>query len=137
MLTIIRDQLTQQSTGGQLFIDGVFQCFTLEPVTRNDQVKPRAIPEGTYDLDISFSPKHGRDVPHVENVPGFTEIELHIGNFPKDTEGCCLLGQTRSADFVGQSHGAFDALFAKLQTICPTQITYTNKAAQAFAAAGT
>jgi hypothetical protein len=133
MVTITRDLFTQQSTSGQLFIDGVFQCFTLEPVTRTDNVKPRAIPEGIYALDIRFSPKHGRDVPHVENVPGFAEIELHIGNFPKDTEGCCLLGLTRSADFVGQSHGAFDKVFARLQTICPTQITYAKVRASAAA----
>lgn len=126
MITIKRDQFTQQSTGGQLFIDGQFQCFTLEPVTRDDSVKPRAIPDGTYTLDIRFSPKHGRDVPHVENVPGFEEIEIHIGNFPKDTEGCCLVGKTRSTDFVGQSHGAFDDLFARLQQLCPTQITYAR-----------
>jgi hypothetical protein len=134
MITINRDQFTQQTTGGQLFIDGAFQCFTLEPVTRNDDVKPRAIPDGTYQLDIRFSPKHGRDVPHVEGVPGFDEIEIHIGNFPKDTEGCCLVGKTRSADFVGQSHGAFDDLFTRLQALCPTQITYAT--AEALAAAG-
>jgi hypothetical protein len=126
MITVKRDQFTAQTTGGRLFIDGVFQCFTLEPVTRNDDVKPRAIPAGTYTLDIRFSPKHGRDVPHVENVPGFDEIEIHIGNFPQDTIGCCLVGQSRSTDFVGQSHGAFDALFAKLQKLCPTQITYQS-----------
>jgi hypothetical protein len=126
MITIKRDQFTQQSTGGQLFIDDQFQCFTLEPVTRDDNVKPRAIPDGTYTLDIRFSSKHGRDVPHVENVPGFEEIEIHIGNFPKDTEGCCLVGKTRSTDFVGQSHGAFDDLFARLRQLCPTQITYAR-----------
>jgi hypothetical protein len=135
MVTVTRDKFTQQSTSGQLFIDGEFECFTLEPVTRTDNIKPRAIPEGTYTLDIRFSPKHGRDVPHVEDVPGFSEIELHIGNFPKDTEGCCLLGLTRSPDFVGQSHGAFDKVFARLQTICPTQITYA-RAARASATAG-
>jgi Family of unknown function (DUF5675) len=126
MITIKRDQFTQQSTVGRLSIDDEFQCFTLEPVTRDDNVKPRAIPDGAYTLDIRFSPKHGRDVPHVENVPGFEEIEIHIGNFPKDTEGCCLVGKTRSADFVGQSHGAFDDLFARLQELCPTQITYAK-----------
>ena len=131
MITVTRDQFTQESTGGQLFIDGVFQCFTLEPVTRADDVKPRAIPEGTYTLDIRFSPKHGRNVPHVENVPGFVEIEIHIGNFPRDTEGCCLVGITRSQDFVGQSHGAFDDLFARLQAVCPTQITYAKATARA------
>lgn len=96
-----------------MFVDGAFFCYTLEPPKR-ENIKPRAIPPGTYELTIRFSPKHGRLIPHVENVPGFSEIEIHIGNYPKDTEGCCLVGTTRSLDFVGGSHGAFDTLFAKM-----------------------
>jgi|SRR6185437_13702687 len=116
-LKVQRDKLTPQSTAGRMFIiDGQedFQCYTLEPAKRPDYIKPRAIPAGTYDLTIRFSEKHGRLIPHVENVPGFEAIEIHIGNYPKDTLACTLVGKSREADFVGQSHAAFDALFDKL-----------------------
>lgn len=115
-LTVQRRWLTAQSTIGDISIagDADFHLYSLEPVTRNDDVKPRAIPAGTYPLTLRFSPKHGRIVPHVENVPGFSEIEMHIGNFPKDTEGCTLVGKTRDTDFIGQSHAAFDLLFDRL-----------------------
>lgn len=111
-LNVKRHTKTEHSTIGTLTIEGrSFQCYTLEPVTRTDDVKPRAIPAGRYPLVLSWSPKHGRVIPHVENVPGFEEIEIHIGNYPKDTEGCTLVGTGWSEDMVGGSHGAFDKLF--------------------------
>jgi Family of unknown function (DUF5675) len=115
-LTVQRRWLTLNSTQGELSIagDDRFKLYTLEPVTRADTVKPRAIPAGTYPLTIRYSPKHGRLIPHVEDVPGFEEIEIHIGNFPKDTIGCTVVGRTRQADAVLQSHAAFDDLFGRL-----------------------
>lgn len=116
-LSVQREKLTKQSTIGRLTIDGVdnFFLYTLEPEKRDDDVKPRAIPAGTYALTIRFSPKHGRLVPHVEMVPGFEEIEIHIGNSPRDTLGCLLVGRTYpEPDFIGGSHAAFDDLFGRL-----------------------
>ncbi len=54
-------------------------------------------------------------MPHVDNVPGFTGIEIHWGNFPKDTEGCTLVGTGQGKDFVSHSVAEFDVLFQKLQ----------------------
>lgn len=115
-LTVQRRWLTLNSTQGELSIagDDQFHLYTLEPVTRTDAVKPRAIPAGTYPLTIRYSPKHGRLIPHVEDVPGFEEIEIHIGNFPKDTIGCTVVGRMRAVDGVLQSHAAFDALWEKI-----------------------
>lgn len=83
--------------------------FTLEPPYKDSSTKPRAIPAGTYSVSYRWSPKHGMNVPHVENVPGFEDIEIHPGNFPKDTLGCCLVGLSRGPqpDFIGASRPAF------------------------------
>lgn len=123
-LSVRRVQRTEKSTAGQLWKAGKFYCFTLEPPTRSDDVKPRAIPAGTYDITIRWSPKFNRLMPHIENVPGFSEIMIHWGNFPQDTEGCLLVGMLHSSDFVGRSRMAFDPLFMALHdsstpnTIC-------------------
>jgi hypothetical protein len=55
-----------------------------------------------------WSQRMGRPflVPLVQ-VPGRTGIEIHIGNFPKDTLGCTCVGMNGSADFVGSSEDAF------------------------------
>lgn len=115
-LKVQREWLTPLSTIGHISIvgDPGFHLYSLEPETRSDNVKPRAIPAGTYELTLRYSPKHGRLIPHVENVPAFTEIEMHIGNVPKDTLACTCVGKTRDTDFIGQSHAAFDQLFEKL-----------------------
>lgn len=118
-LVVTRITKTEHSTTGKLSKqNGVptFICYTLEPVTlpSDSTVKPRAIPCGTYPLTIRWSPKHGRYIPCVGNVPGFFGIEMHIGNFPRDTEGCTLVGLSLVQDAVYQSHGAFDKLWALL-----------------------
>lgn len=104
-------------TLGELFIDGQKECFTLEPPYRTDGGKPRAIPSGTYDLTIRWSPHFARLVPHVENVPDFSEILIHWGNTFADTKGCTLVGETEAKDFVGHSVDEFKKLYSKLYAV--------------------
>lgn len=135
-LRVERQDFSPYSTIGEMFIDGVHECFTLEPVWTESDVKPRAIPEGTYKLVPRMSKKHGREVPGVEDVPGFQDIEIHWGNFPRDTEGCCLVGQIKGPhpDFIGGSKLAFAALWEKLVPVWDRgeeiDITYCRKEAQ-------
>ena len=77
-------------------------------------------------MDIQFirSPRFGRNVIAVESIPGFDDIEVHPGNFPRDTHGCCLVGCTEGADFVGQSDEEFDALMGKITPV--GQIEYVD-----------
>ena len=124
-LTVTRIWHTNLSTCGMLDVDGVFQCYTLEPRANQSQGKPYCIPEGTYDLLLQYSLHFNCTTPHLQNVPGFSEIEIHWGNFPKDTEGCTIVGQTQTPDFVGFSKNAFLALMQKL--VGQTQISITYK----------
>ncbi len=111
-LRVVRSIFTEKSAVGELFIDGKVFCYTLEPPKR--EAKPRCIPVGLYDVTVRYSEKHKRLMPHVESVPGFEGIEIHPGNYPKDTEGCLLVGATYApdiADFIGNSTATFDKLF--------------------------
>jgi hypothetical protein len=100
---------------GELSIDGRFQCYTLEPPHRDGDVKPRAIPAARYRLTWRFSPHHQRNVPHVEGVEGFTEVEVHAGNYPKDTKACLLLGRSRGPDYLSTSVDACEAFYARVE----------------------
>lgn len=102
-IAVERRWLTPESTIGEMYIDGEFFCFTLEPPVMPVPVKPRAIPEGTYRLTLRESDKFKRILPHVENVPDFIGIMIHNGNVPADTEGCCLVGNSRGTNFIGNS----------------------------------
>ncbi len=125
-LRVLRDTFTDKSTIGELYVDDIFQCYTLEPRSDRSQGKPYCIPAGTYPLELVFSPRFEMVTPHVMAVEGFTEIEIHPGNDPSDTEGCTLVGQTRNVDFVGSSRLAFGALMEKLTGQADLQITYVG-----------
>ena len=113
-LEVKRQWFTSRSTVGELIVDGVHFCYTLEPPTRDDEIKPRAIPAGTYEVRIGWSPRHHRLIPMVGGVPGFSGVEIHIGNYPRDTEGCLLVGRTKDEDEVGESTATFVRLFSML-----------------------
>lgn len=123
-----------ESVTGELFRDGVHRCWTLEPPYKRRHAdgtwpKPRAIPAGTYDLTVRHSARFNRLMPHVENVPQFAGVLIHWGNFPKDTEGCTLVGVTHGVDFVGHSGDEFDLLFHEIVEACqsgPQTITYLD-----------
>lgn len=117
-LTLKRKWLTAISTIGELYLDGVFECFFCE-----DRYRPppqpkifgiTCIPLGRYEVVITESPRFKRRLPLLLNVPGFEGVRIHPGNAPADTEGCLLPGRVRGADRVLQSVVAFDVLFAKL-----------------------
>lgn len=130
-LTVQRRLYSQRSTIGSLAVNGEFFCFTLEPPKRSDDIKPRAIPVGTYDVGITFSSKHKCMVPYVSNVPGFEGIEIHPGNKPEDTLGCLLVGFIRGPadDWIGDSRDAFGKLFPQIKEALengPVYITYLD-----------
>jgi hypothetical protein len=107
---------TKNSTIGEMTIDGKFECYTLEDVERDVKIKcETAIPKGTYKVIINKSNRFKKLLPLVLNVPNFEGIRIHPGNTNHDTEGCVLVGRTRSKDFIGQSRKAFDSLFKKMQ----------------------
>ena len=65
-------------------------CFTLEP-PKHRATHP-AIPEGTYNLLWSPSPRLHHFTPRLVGVPDRTGILIHAGNKIEDTEGCILVG---------------------------------------------
>jgi hypothetical protein len=124
-LMVNRDVFTEDSSLGQLFIDDEFECYTLEDKFREVEgelpevwkVKGEtAIPLGRYEVQLLLSPRFGFVTPHLLNVPGFSEIEMHPGNTDKDTEGCILVGTQRDADSLSNSRIAFGALMEKLSS---------------------
>ena len=124
MLTLNRLKYTKNSTIGELILDGVFLCHTLEDVVRAEGVKvygETAIPEGEYSLTVSYSPKYKRLMPLIYNKPDlsvqsdgirFDGIRIHSGNDKEDTHGCVLVGLTKSKDFIGNSRTAYKKLMS-------------------------
>lgn len=115
-LLLKRLHKTSNSTIGELYVNGVFECYTLEDVERAVKIKNEtAIAKGKYKVVITYSNRFKRDLPLLLNVPNFEGVRIHSGNTNHDTEGCILVGLTRSKDFIGNSRKAFAKLFDKLK----------------------
>lgn len=87
---------------GELYINGVWECYTLEDPCREIVGCPvgewkvpgkTAIPHGSYELTLEDSPRFGPNTITVNDVPGFSKIRIHAGNTAEDTEGCVLVGE--------------------------------------------
>lgn len=121
-LQLIRNVFTDNSTIGELSVNGVFECFTLEDKVRPVKIKGEtAIPAGTYEVAVTFSNKFQKFLPLLMNVPNFDGIRIHPGNFPKDTLGCILVGQGKAVDSISSSRLAFAPLFDKIQAVVRTE----------------
>jgi hypothetical protein len=115
-LKLERKIFTEQSTIGELSVNGKFQCFTLEDKVRAVKIHGKtAIPQGIYEVVITFSDRFKKPLPLLLNVPNYAGVRIHSGNTAADTEGCILVGTSKAADFVGGSRVAFKALFDKIQ----------------------
>lgn len=119
-LTVDREKSIGEATIGAFSVDGMRRYWSLEDAVRerpgidiDDWKIPgrTAIPRGIYRVLVDFSNRFQRRLPRLLNVPGFTGVRIHPGNGPKDTEGCILIGFTRSqigsaSPFVGSSRVA-------------------------------
>lgn len=113
ILTLTRHPSANGWTLGEITIDGAHQCWTCEDVVRTGAKIPgeTAIPAGRYRVVVTPSPRFGRDLPLLLDVPGFVGIRIHPGNTAADTEGCILPGTRYNPGGVEASRDAFAALF--------------------------
>lgn len=107
-LKIERRYFSDDYTIGSLYINDIFFCDTLEDPNRdlnkngvfdNGESKVygnTCIPFGTYKVELKYSPKFKRELPRLINVPSFEGILIHRGNYPKDTQGCVLVGENKA-----------------------------------------
>ena len=118
-LLLRRTEYGTNYTVGKLFVSDVYECFTLEDVVRAPGVKVQnatAIPAGTYNVIIDYSPHFGKSLPHIMDVPQFSEIRIHWGNTDLNTDGCLLVGTTwAGGDFIGNSVVAFNHLSPQIE----------------------
>ncbi len=85
----------EESTVGHLYIGTERFCYTLEDKVRPSGVKvygKTAIPEGIYNVVVTYSPKFKKLLPEILNVPMFTGIRMHGGITADHSLGCVLLG---------------------------------------------
>ena len=148
-LNVIRHQFGKDATNGLLFIDGVFECYTLEDEVRDVKVMSEtAIPLGTYEIkfrniggfDTKYTARYGstfhKGMLELQDVPNFKYILIHTGNTDQHTAGCLLVGETQQDldkgkdGFVGGSGDAYKKMYPKVRDALINQeevtINYKN-----------
>ena len=116
-LTLQRTDADLYRTHGRLTVGRDDFCVTLEdgPARLGAEGKG-SIPAGRYPLHLTESPRVRSGglwspwpdalLPLLVGVPGFEGVRIHSGNTAKDTEGCILLGTSRTVDAVAASRPA-------------------------------
>lgn len=129
-LQLVRESFTENSTEGKLFVNGTFQCYTLEDTDRRLEDSPSdklygktCIPRGSYTVVLTQSPRFKKVLPEILDVTGFSGVRIHSGNSAKDTEGCILVGMINTNmndDWIGSSKAALVDLMAELESAVDT-----------------
>lgn len=109
-------------TVGRLYVNNEFFSNTLEDkiidknkngIFDNGEKKvygESAIPYGKYKVIYNWSPKFGRNLPRLLDVPHFEGILIHPGNTAKDSFGCILVGKNTSKGMLSESRYISDKL---------------------------
>jgi hypothetical protein len=125
-LTLVRFHDSTKATAGLLFVDGKFECYTLEDEKRDVKVMHETcIPAGTYEIKLRTEGTHHEEYKkkfpdhigmlHLQNVPKFQFILIHIGNTDKDSSGCILVGnQVTKIPSLVDSTNAYKSLYTKV-----------------------
>ena len=109
-ILVDRIECDGKATLSRVSVDGQFVCYGLEDEYREKKVDGETrIPAGTYRVKprkeggfherykVDFADMH-RGMLHVQDVPNFKWILIHVGNFEKNTAGCLLVGTGRGKD---------------------------------------
>jgi len=116
---------TKDFTIGKLFVDGVSYGETLEDEGRDVKVMHETrIPTGTYKIKLrTFGghhekykvkfPESHKGMLWLQDVPGFKDILIHIGNTDDDSSGCILVGKDYANGVLKRSTMAYIDLYKK------------------------
>ena len=135
-LEVHRIAKKNEYTIGRLYINGKYECDTLEDCDRGltqdmplEEIKAKkvygktAIPTGTYDIDMNtVSPKFekrswakpfGGKLPRLVNVPGYEGVLIHPFNKASESLGCIGVGKNSIKGMITDSSRTFMSLMSK------------------------
>ena len=130
-LRLLRYSDNGDSTLGLLFINGLFAAHSLEDEYRKDKIQGETrIPAGRYqikyrEVESKMTVKYrGRYIfftwhLELQDVPGFSNIYLHIGNTDEDSMGCILIGDSANNNqivkgFISSSVNCFKRVYQEI-----------------------
>jgi hypothetical protein len=96
-LTIERKLSSANCTMGYLIANEKVICYTLELPWKDNSNNISCIPEGTYNGILRYDKTDGWRI-QLENVPNRSGVQIHMGNYTAQIEGCILVGTDAKID---------------------------------------
>jgi len=93
-LEITRELKSDKGILGSLSVNDEHLCYTLELPWKENERNVSAIPVGEYKAILRYDKKDQWRL-QLDNVKDRDGIQIHIGNYTKDTKGCILVGLKR------------------------------------------
>jgi hypothetical protein len=99
-LLLVRKILNENSTEGNLYINGKWFCNVIEDKVRalpgqwkesNKVYGKTAIPYGRYPVLVTWSNRFNRMLTGIFNVPNFEGIRIHNGTSELSSAGCLIV----------------------------------------------
>ena len=91
-MELIRDCTNKMGTFGILTLWDL-KFYTIEKPWLNNEPWISCIPVGIYTLEMSYFDRGEYPAYEVMNVPGRTDILIHIANIQSNVQGCIGLGE--------------------------------------------
>jgi hypothetical protein len=110
ILVLCRSTPIGEALPGELTVNGEHAAWTLERVAV-------AIPSGYYEVKLYDSPHFGRLMPWLQ-VPRREYVLMHWGNYPQNSDGCILVGETQdpSTGDIFNTQKKFNELFPAIES---------------------
>ncbi len=91
MILRLKRTYGDDETHGILYVNHVKYCTTIEPPQKITTDKG-CIPEGVYEVAVTYSPRFKRLMPLICGVDGRSGIRIHAGRKRTNTTGCICVG---------------------------------------------
>jgi len=108
---IMRQYPGAKCTSGYLAVNGKVICYTLERPWLDNMQNISAIPPGRYPAFIRYDHADQWRI-ELQDVPGRTNVQIHVGNEVDESKGCILVGLDLGTDLcsLGRSKDAYAKL---------------------------
>jgi len=106
-LLLIRNKFNHNAVIGDLYVDNIYFCYTLEN-------KKYLLKEGIYNIVIRYSPKFKRLMLAIEDN---LTIMIHPANKSDELQGCIAVGMIADKnkwEWIGNSRQAEKILYDKI-----------------------
>jgi hypothetical protein len=122
-IALLRTHHLSDHVSGVLEIPGNRPFVTLEPADNQNQRLRSCIPTGEYPCRrvykrTTYGGMYIAETFTVDNVPSRSGILFHVGNYPRDTAGCILLGTAYTGEgVIINSRAAFAEFLSALKGV--------------------